>query len=1157
MAEVKNSFLASKMNKDLDDRLLPANEYRNALNVAVAESEDSDVGALENVVGNVNITSLGINFPETGYDAEVIGVFTDDANDNVYIFLTDFTDNSSSRLSNRPALADPVTPIPITSGNYCAVVRFNTNTAPPAYEVLVVGPWLNFSTTHPMYGINLVENQLFWTDNRNQPRKINTEKSLGYYTNEDQISVAKYAPYQPISVVKEVSAGTYKGTMVDASSPGTIGSTVGIVTESVVNSSNVSVQTIQGTFEIDQIITGTGIPVNTEIDAISGDNNENLVLDTPVTLNKGDQVLVGTANPDYIENYAGDPNFLQDKFARFSYRFKFDDNEYSIIAPFTQVAFIPNQDGYFLPGDEENTWLSSEVSFMDNKVDLIELIIPLPSKYVQTNTVADGLVTTVTPMTPTSLRSDLKLREIDIIYKESDGLALLVVDTITIDEIERQNSGDNYYSYTYQSTKPFLTLPSSEISRAYDKTPVKALGQEVSGNRVIYGNFQNKHTAPDSLSYQVTATQKTESGLQYKGLDKEYPYHTLKRNRNYQVGVVLADRYGRQSDVILSNSVVNNTSNDIYGASTFYWPYRSLNSFNQVDDDNGNSIKILFEEAIASNYEPLTPLLPNQSGEPGLHSAFNVTGWFSYKIVVKQTEQDYYNVYNPGIFNGDIVVPASPAVSSTSLAYTTLISDNINKVPKDLQDVSADQAQFNSDTKLYCVVNTPTQSPPLIASYNVQGYPQDQQNVVSTISTLTDYGVLASDFTSVLQSESNPYLAKIQTSFRLGKNMDNDITDFALGVFETNPVISNLDIYYETSTTGLISELNGLIENDSGNIPNAFTNLDYTHFEFQDPAGAATSTGAADSPYVTDPFRPVDAAGTEILFSDITSFEAKSNSNTVQRAFEINGVAQPGVQDFQLEKIIETGTNNVSYRIKILQPFYFGPNANVDEGYTFTFKVRNESENSAANVVSAGVAGSATISVDSISPNPLLVGMEVFESGTSIGLIQSISEQPDPGATATFLLSNSVTLAGSQALTFGAPLSTLFKNEVLSNSFPVINPGSLAPANSPEFSTMPNPLFNLTGENGSFKTSKNQNDLQWSFNDETSSTSTLSLIEVGTATFSLNNNNGILNLYSGSLSQTYNLTVSLSDISLTTDASVQILGTPGSFSNAFSIAFDI
>ena len=49
-----------------------------------------------------------------------------------------------------------------------------------------------------------------------------------------------------------------------------------------------------------------------------------------------------------ITNYPGDPNYLNDKFVRFSYRFKFDDNEYSLIAPFTQPAFIPDQDGYFL-----------------------------------------------------------------------------------------------------------------------------------------------------------------------------------------------------------------------------------------------------------------------------------------------------------------------------------------------------------------------------------------------------------------------------------------------------------------------------------------------------------------------------------------------------------------------------------------------------------------------------------------------------------------------------------------------------------------------------------------------------------------------------------------------------------------------------------------
>ena len=55
MAEFKNVFIKSKMNKDLDDRLLPQGEYRNAINIQVSKSESEDVGALENVLGNEKI----------------------------------------------------------------------------------------------------------------------------------------------------------------------------------------------------------------------------------------------------------------------------------------------------------------------------------------------------------------------------------------------------------------------------------------------------------------------------------------------------------------------------------------------------------------------------------------------------------------------------------------------------------------------------------------------------------------------------------------------------------------------------------------------------------------------------------------------------------------------------------------------------------------------------------------------------------------------------------------------------------------------------------------------------------------------------------------------------------------------------------------------
>ena len=61
MAEIRNNFIKSKMNKDLDARLVPSGEYRDALNVAVSKSEGDDVGALENILGNFGLTDFGLS----------------------------------------------------------------------------------------------------------------------------------------------------------------------------------------------------------------------------------------------------------------------------------------------------------------------------------------------------------------------------------------------------------------------------------------------------------------------------------------------------------------------------------------------------------------------------------------------------------------------------------------------------------------------------------------------------------------------------------------------------------------------------------------------------------------------------------------------------------------------------------------------------------------------------------------------------------------------------------------------------------------------------------------------------------------------------------------------------------------------------------------
>jgi len=194
MAEVKNAFIKSKMNKDLDARLLPNGEYREGFNIQVSKSEGADVGALENVLGNKQLVDFKA-LSGVSTNLQTIGTFTDGVTNNIYVFLTDYTDTGyETAITYNP-----------TANNFLYVY----NTLNQETHMLLSGAFLNFSTTNPILNVNLLEGMLFWTDNRNQPRRINTNRALtnstaeatnSYYITEDQISVATYNPYQAIDL---------------------------------------------------------------------------------------------------------------------------------------------------------------------------------------------------------------------------------------------------------------------------------------------------------------------------------------------------------------------------------------------------------------------------------------------------------------------------------------------------------------------------------------------------------------------------------------------------------------------------------------------------------------------------------------------------------------------------------------------------------------------------------------------------------------------------------------------------------------------------------------------------------------------------------------------------------------------------------------------
>ena len=78
MPEIKRTFSASKMNRDIDERLVPPAEYRDALNIEVNTSEGSNVGTVQTILGNTALTSI---FPAT---STCVGSIADTKTDKIY-----------------------------------------------------------------------------------------------------------------------------------------------------------------------------------------------------------------------------------------------------------------------------------------------------------------------------------------------------------------------------------------------------------------------------------------------------------------------------------------------------------------------------------------------------------------------------------------------------------------------------------------------------------------------------------------------------------------------------------------------------------------------------------------------------------------------------------------------------------------------------------------------------------------------------------------------------------------------------------------------------------------------------------------------------------------------------------------------------------------
>ena len=203
--------------------------------------------------------------------------------------------------------------------------------------------------------------------------------------------------------------------------------------------------------------------------------------------------------------------FFEDKFPRFSYRYKYSNGQYSGFAPFSKVAFIPGQFDY----DTKNAYNL-------------------------------GMLNKINGLTLTGWNSDISARsisfvdEVDLLYKTSSDQNIYIVDTI------KKVGGSIASVYDIKNEQIFKVVDSMQLLRSFDSVPLKAKAQEIVGNRLLYANYTENFNYTSTPEFLVSTNTRADTNPDDK--------FSVKSNRTYQLGIIFQDIYGRQTPVFTSNS---------------------------------------------------------------------------------------------------------------------------------------------------------------------------------------------------------------------------------------------------------------------------------------------------------------------------------------------------------------------------------------------------------------------------------------------------------------------------------------------------------------------------------------------------------------------------------------------------------------------------
>ena len=680
MPNLNHRFSSGRMNKDLDERLVPNGEYRDALNIEVATSDTSDMGTVQTVMGNLNMSLVTIDPNNTG-EFYCVGSVVNEQHDKIYWMLAGRTSDIIAEYDYKTQTTTPV-----------VVDLFPAGTIPGNES----GRVLNFDRAFIITGINIIENMLFWTDNYSEPKRIHIDRcklgtpdftsqtqlyvrdistnnaSIDYYPKGDlkheHITVVKKSPSAPPVLEMRNKVRTEQSSYAASNNfasdffiningnfttnPGNpFFDAAGEAVESLLVTFNPN----SGVFnQLPDFVIGDIINIYVGVDEAEDTSKfvRAEILSYDVTT--GDctlKVLSGTKNINsitgewYVELEQAEPLF-QFKFPRFGIRYKYEDGEYSSFSPFSQVAFLP-QDFDYLPKEGYNLGMVNNLRFLAIR------------DFVQGQSIPDDVIS------------------IDILYKESNSPNIYTVKTIkrlendwvpgfepwssnisSLDEATmnysewnaigpRDTVGSANGLVPGQLTRGWTRitsemihaiLPSNQLLRPYDNVPRVALAQEVVGNRLVYGNYLQNYNMFNRFAVHTKA-------LEYFN---EFNYGELDPESEISVNI----KASLTSKVIGSGgSILPEQSNPIFNYFNSYSPAKSIKTLRTYQlgvayiDEYGRETPVFSNSTIDKASLYVEKIVADKKNKLEAQLFNTHPEWAkSYKFFVKETSNEYYNL---------------------------------------------------------------------------------------------------------------------------------------------------------------------------------------------------------------------------------------------------------------------------------------------------------------------------------------------------------------------------------------------------------------------------------------------------------------------------------------------------------------------------------